>query len=435
MKYFIIVLYLCLLPVAVMAQDKSLEQEITEMLDKEKPPSPASSQTGRYFQDFNPDMSLIIDGYYHGDSSREGIAHIFEEIEGFGHSCASEEHHHGPDEGINMQHSELYLSANVDPYFKAWGNIAVADESAEMEEAVIQTTSLPYGLQLKMGKFFSDIGRVNPQHAHSWDFSDQPLIYKLTLGDHGLNDKGLQLSWLMPTSFYLVASAETFQGNNEVMFQHFGGVELPDKSGPRIFTGWLKIAPNIKNIKHALQFGLFTGRGVHQEEHDGNADGAMDHWLNGYSKFSGIDLVYKYDDLHAYGVGDIIFQCEYLQREKDLTVENYDLNAALIGRHKQERQDGYYLQATYGFLERWRLGLRWEQIGMINEIDLPDGTSESPAGSNRLAAMVDWTLTEFSRIRLQLANGKYETPEGVENVSQIFLQLQISMGTHGAHKF
>lgn len=410
------------------------EDGITGMLQQENSSPQPTPPSGRYFQSFNPDISLIIDGFYQRDSSREGIAHIFEEISGFGHEC-TEEHHHGPDEGLNMNHLELYLSANADPYFKGWGIVGVTEESAEMEEAVIQTTSLPYGLQLKMGKFFSDIGRINPQHSHSWDFSDQPLIYKLTLGEHALNDKGIQLSWLVPTNFYLLVGVESLQGNNEVMFNHIGGISLPDKSGPRIFTGWLKFAPNIDNPNHALQFGLFTGKGVHQEEHDGNADEIMDHWLDGYSRFFGADFVYKYDDLRAYGVGDINLQGEYFWRQKDLTIENHSLNPALIGKHKQEKQDGYYLQATYGFLERWRLGLRWEQIGMINEIDLPDGTSESPDGSNRLALMIDWTLTEFSRLRIQCNRGHYELDGADEWVTEFYIQLQISLGTHGAHKF
>ncbi|MCK4908635.1 MAG: TonB-dependent receptor [Planctomycetes bacterium] len=433
----VLIIILCSAPLRAQ-DDQQLEKEIEELLagakSSEEIKRPAPSSTGRYFQSLNPDISVIVDTFYQRDDSKEGIAHIFEETEGFGHSCTAG-HHHGPDEGFNMNHLELYFSANADPYFKGWGVAAVTEEGAEMEEAVIQTTALPHGLQLKFGKFFSDFGRINPQHAHSWDFSDQPLIYRLTLGTHGLNDKGIQASWLMPTDFYLLAGLEAFQGNNEVMFNHIGGDHLSDKSGPRIFVGWLKLAPNLANVNHAIQFGTFFSRGVHQEEHDGNTDGTYDHWLTGHSKFGGFDFVYKFDDLRAYGVGDITVQGEYFQRRKDLTVENHDLNTALIGRDKIEKQDGYYLQTTYGFLPRWRVGVRWDRIGMINDIDLPPGTSSSPDGSDQLALMVDWTLSEFSRLRFQYTDGDYETEEGKEDVSRIFLQLQISLGTHGAHKF
>jgi hypothetical protein len=49
--------------------------------------------------------------------------------------------------------------------------------------------------------------------------------------------------------------------------------------------------------------------------------------------------------------------------------------------------------------------------------------------------MTDWTLSEFSRLRIQCAQGKYEVGGKDENVTEFFLQLQISLGTHGTHKF
>jgi hypothetical protein len=46
--------------------------------------------------------------------------------------------------------------------------------------------------------------------------------------------------------------------------------------------------------------------------------------------------------------------------------------------------------------------------------------------------MVDWTPSEFSRIRLQYAQSKVR-PEATDN--QIFLQYILTLGAHGAHKF
>ena len=45
-------------------------------------------------------------------------------------------------------------------------------------------------------------------------------------------------------------------------------------------------------------------------------------------------------------------------------------------------------------------------------------------------AMVDWSPSEFSRLRLQLARDK-SRPDATDN--QIFLQYILSLGTHGAH--
>lgn len=401
-------------------------------------PKPASgSALVRAAQSFNPDMSVIVDMYYHADDSEEGISHILEEMSGFGHvHSGEEEHHHGVEDGFNLRHLELQLSATADPYFKGSAIAAVSEESAELETAEMETTCLPYGLKLRGGKFFSDFGYINAQHSHQWDFVDQPLIYKLTLGDHGLNDKGLQLSWLAPTPFYLMAGVEAFQGDgeSEQMFNYIGADPLPTHDGPRIGVGWLKVSPNLPG-NHALQVGIFGASGKHQEAHDGDGDGTEDHWLDGDSSFWGADVVYKYNAPAAYGQGDVVVQGEYFNRRKALDVVAHDLAPALVGNSRTDDQDGYYVQAVYGFLPRWRAGLRWEQVGLTSDSDLPDGTSESYGSSYRTGAMLDFTPSEFSRLRLQVSQGAYETPDGNEGVTEVYVQWMLSLGAHAAHKF
>jgi len=389
----------------------------------------------RGFQSFNPDISAIVDMFYHADDSKEGISHILSEMSGFGHVHRGEDHHHhGPDEGFNLRHLELQCSADVDPYFKGAAIAAIDLESAEMEEAVIETTCLPWGFKLKGGKFFSDFGYINAQHSHQWDFTDQPLIYQLALGPHGLNDKGLQLSWLAPTPFYLLTGIEAFQGDNEQMFNYMGEEPLPTHDGPRLGVGWLKVGPNLPG-NHALQFGVFGARGKHQEAHDGNADGTEDHWLDGHSTFWGGDAVYKYNAPHPHGQGDVILQGEYFNRRKDLELVGHDLMPQWVGNSRIDDQDGYYVQAVYGFLPRWRAGVRWEQVGLMNTSELPDGTNENYGSSYRTGPMLDFTPSEFSRIRIQANRGAYETANGRENVTELYVQWMISIGAHGAHKF
>lgn len=46
--------------------------------------------------------------------------------------------------------------------------------------------------------------------------------------------------------------------------------------------------------------------------------------------------------------------------------------------------------------------------------------------------MVDWSPSEFSRLRLQLARDKSRSGEAD---NQLWLQYIMSLGAHGAHKF
>lgn len=396
------------------------------------------SAVQRSFQSFNPDVSAIVDMYYHHDTSEEGLGHLLGELAGFGHAHGhgEEGHHHGhgPEQGFNLRHVELQISADVDPYVKGSAIAAVDMDGAELETAEIETTCLPWGLKLRGGKFYSDFGYINAQHPHQWDFTDQPLIYKLCLGDHALNEKGLQLSWLAPTPFYLLAGAEVFQGDNENMFAYHGEAPLSTRDGPRLGVGWLKIGPNLPD-RHALQVGVFAATGRHQEEHDGDEDNEPDHWLDGDSAFWGGDVVYKYNAPHPYGQGDVIVQAEYFSREKDLELVAHDLAPNLVGRRRVDRQDGYYVQAVYGFLPRWRVGVRWDQVGLTNESKLPNGETETFGDSRRAGLMLDFTPSEFSRIRVQVNRGSYATEDGREDVTDVYLQWMISLGAHGAHKF
>src|SRR5215212_10300162 len=112
--------------------------------------------------------------------------------------------------GFSIPNTEITLDGAVDPYFKGFANIvfkldAAGETGVELEEAYLITTSLPANLQLKLGQFFTEFGRQNPQHPHSWAFVDQPLVLNRMFGPDGLRSQGARLSWLAPTPFYAEA--------------------------------------------------------------------------------------------------------------------------------------------------------------------------------------------------------------------------------------
>src|SRR5438094_6579023 len=79
---------------------------------------------------------------------------------------------HDPQQrGFNARNIELALDGAVDPYFEGFANIVFKLDNdnqteVEVEEAFMQTTSLPFNLQLKGGQFFAAFGRLNPVHPH-----------------------------------------------------------------------------------------------------------------------------------------------------------------------------------------------------------------------------------------------------------------------------
>src|SRR4029077_1710741 len=81
-----------------------------------------------------------------------------------------------------------------------YGNLTLAfarDDTVAVEEAFVQPAALPWGFTVKGGRFFSGIGYLNEQHAHTWDFADAALPYRAFLNTQ-YDDDGVQVRWLAP---------------------------------------------------------------------------------------------------------------------------------------------------------------------------------------------------------------------------------------------
>lgn len=389
---------------------------------------------------FNPSISVIPDVVYSHDDVDGEAGEILEEADGFHGAHAEDEHEHGGlTQGFNLRETELAFTASVDSYFDVVALFAASEEGLEAEEVYFQTRRLPGGFQLKGGKFLSGIGYANAHHPHQWDFVDQNLAYELLLGGHGLNEKGLQLTWLPKLPFYLKLGAEALQGENEKFSNYVGPEEFPGrtedddprvltgKAGPRLFTGFLKVGPNL-GYSSALQLGASYAYGsVHQEIHDHDGDGNPEGVLDGTGSIWGIDIVYKYDSPREYGEGDLVLQAEYLSRKRDLDILGTPSSAVW-------RNDGAYLQAVYGVLPRLQLGARWDAAGFTNELVLAGVKTEFET-STRWTGALTFNPTEFSRIRAQYEHAGIYVGGEKETYGQFVLQVQLSIGAHGAHKF
>src|SRR5437763_9211596 len=137
---------------------------------------------------------------------------------------------HDPQQrGFNARNTELAFDGAVDPYFEGFANIVFKldndnETEVEVEEAFLQTTSLPFNLQLKAGQFFAAFGRLNPTHPHTWDFADAPIVHALLLGGDGLRGVGTQISWIVPVPWYsqLILGVQNGRGGTGYSFRNPG---------------------------------------------------------------------------------------------------------------------------------------------------------------------------------------------------------------------
>lgn len=402
-------------------------------------PLDLGAQTGQVSsgQAFNPAISVIPDIAYYADDVDGEAFEIVEGADGFGggheHEGPSGGHGHGMlDRGFNLREMEIAFSGAVDPYFDVWATVALGPDEIEAEEVYVQTRKFVPGLQLRVGRFFSGVGHINKQHPHQWDFLDQALPLQALFGGT-LAETGLQVTWLPDVLVYTLLGFEALQGENERL-SHQAGEEHPglfeETPGPRLFTGFLKVSPDV-GYSHALQGGVSFGRSrSHQEVAEGIED-AVDEGVEGTTWFVGTDWVWRYDSARPLGRGDLTVQGEYVYRKKDLSPIATD--TAAVGRSRVSAQDGLYAQVVYGIASRWTLAGRFDAIGLVNRLEVGAVASEYGA-SHRYSAAVAFNPTEFSRLRVQYNAGRFQH-EGKAVFHQVFVQFQMSLGVHGAHRF
>jgi hypothetical protein len=374
---------------------------------------------------FNPDISLILQGTA-ASSSQDPDKY---QITGFAPSGG--EVAPAP-RGFSLSETELIIGANVDAYFRAQFTAALTpDNQVEIEEAFFQTLGLGEGFSVKGGRFLSGIGYLNDIHQHAWDFQDAPLVYKAFLGGR-FNEDGVQARWVAPTDLFIELGAEAGSGRSfpasdagskgapaGSVFGHVGG-DLGPSTAWRAGLSYLQVDAKDRAFDEVDSLGnpvaqAFTGK----------------------SRLWIADFVLKWSPGGNAASTNFKLQGEYFRRRED-----GELSVDTLSGAYSSNQSGWYLQGVYQFMPRWRAGYRYDRL---NHGTVDNGIVDSGAASaadfpllmtdynpTRQTVMVDFSPSEFSRFRLQLASDKSQ--QGVTD-NQVLLQYILSLGAHGAHKF
>ena len=378
------------------------------------PQRPATTQRRIKDSSFNPAIGVVLNGKYNSFSENEG------DIAGF---AIGEEGERGG-EGFGIDETELNLSASVDDKFRGSATLAVLEEEGEtvveIEETYIATTALPYGVEAKAGRFFSELGYLNSHHTHTDDFADRPLTNRAFL-DNNYGDDGIQVSAVLPTPIYSEIGGGIFRGDD---FPG-GGAEGSDIGA---WTAYGRVGGDFGD-KTSWRVGLSTLQ----------ADDVSRDTEEGEVNFSGDSSLYIADARAVYAPTgnnaeqEVILQAEAFLRDEDGTYDP-DTTDAIDGVDYDDGQSGWYAQGVYKFHPQWRAGARFSQLYAG---DVPAGLVGSALddeGHNpwSATAMMDWSNGEFARIRAQYS--REEVADG-QGDNQLTLQYIMSLGAHGAHPF
>ena len=112
------------------------------------------------------DLGVVLDGAYQSEARQWGMR----------------------DKGFGLGHSEILMSSNIDQNFRGQLIAVIASHGGttefEVEEAFVETLSLPLGVKIKAGRLLSNVGYLNSKHLHEDAFSDRPAVYRAVFGSH-----------------------------------------------------------------------------------------------------------------------------------------------------------------------------------------------------------------------------------------------------------
>ena len=293
--------------------------------------------------------------------------------------------------------AEVAVQSVVDPYARADFFLSVARDPAgkfglDLEEGYLTSLDLPAGLQLKAGKFRTSFGKINNVHPHALPFISMPNVYVRYLGEDGLNDEGLSLSWLVPNplDFYQELTVEATRGPDD------------NPSFVRSDVDRYLYLAHLKNFwdltdNATLELGL-SGAG-------GQNDSAF------ATVLGGIDLTYKWKPLRFNTYQSLVLQAEVIWSNKRLP------------GNETMKSWGMYALATY------QVGKRWFLTGRFDYSNVPDN---SLFVERAYSGALGWYATEFQKIEVEY---KATTSNAYPAMNQVLLRSVFVIGAHGAHAY
>lgn len=337
------------------------------------------------------------------------------------------------EQGLALGHSDAIARGPLGRHFSAQLGAAAHQHDGkvdfEMEEAWVQTRTLPAGFQARAGRFASQIGYLNEQHPHADDFVERPLLYRAFLGGHWFDD-GVRLNWTAPTPFYLTFGTEVFRGRQLVQ-------EAASARSPGAVTLSMKVGNDIGRSQ-SWQLGASY---LHNRREAAIEDEA-DHGDEGHAEEGGHE--HGHGHAHAHGAalsGKKMWLLDAAwkwapdgnNRQQQLKLVSEYARVAKPNRYadNSDYHDALSLSAVWRFSQEWEIGARTDWL----RARVPHGDHFHNGRLREHALMVAWKPTHGQALRLQFTT--QPRAEEFENRSSRTVQLQyvLSFGAHGAHSF
>lgn len=361
-----------------------------------------AASEGRAQANINPDISVIPrfvvrtdDGGKLGDGRREFSQPDFQ-----------------------FEELEIAIQSYLNPFSKADVILTLPGPDIEAGKLGIEELyatvfrGLPLDLNLRVGKYRAEFGKLNMMHPHAWPFVTAPLMQTRFFGE-ALNDLGISASILLPTGdVYTRLTVDLLRGASVA-----DGAGIDDTSGRKPFYANSARLSSFFTLDddNDLEVGLSGYTGIH------------DPYERERFWYGNLDFKYKF---RPSSYTSLVVQGEYLvnsrKGRRDASLAPFR-DARGNAEERTITSSGFYLFADYRFLKSYGIGVRVDR-------------SASPYSRDDVARGIAvflgyYPVEETLGLRLEYANTVTEAPGGSTGVNSIALQILFSLGPHKAHPF
>lgn len=398
-------------------------------------PVPASAASAEKLKELNDKVDVVVAGQGKSlpNEFNPAIGVVAETIFSYssqGNEDTGRERPGGFD--VYQRSLELDIAASVDPFAKAYvvanasADAATGEATVGLEEAALQTTSLPANLELKAGRFFGEFGRLSYVHDHELPFVNRPLALDEYIGGESRTD-GAQLNWLLPVHHYVNFTVGAGVG--------FGGDSPPGNPGSYRSLGGLTYFGRLSTFFNLTpNWNIETGVSglINPSERD---RGGVLVTSNGSTltekerRVAGLDFKLNWVPLVNNQFRSFSWGTEVLYSDSRFLFDpDGSLNSAVpgSGASGDEFLDtigsvGLYSYATYRWHRQWSGGFLFDYV-------------QSPENHDNAtfaySPYLTFALSHWNQLRLQYTHTDHNAVSGLKPDDSIYLQWAWIIGSH-----
>jgi hypothetical protein len=326
---------------------------------------------------------------------------------------------------FSVREVEIAVQAAVDPFFRGDVFLGISDlEKISIEQAYLTTTALPWGLEVRLGRYLMPVGKQNTTHRHDLHTIDYPYVVQRFMSDDGLKGTGVYAARIFaPFGFYqelIVTAVDRFGEAPE-------GLETVEPVNKKLSgLGYSARLRNYWDLNEASNVEWsFSGITGQREQPVLGGDPALA--TAARQSVIGTDFTYRWRPLQQGLYKSFILQAELMRQlnERNPTLELPDGVSPTGLTYGGPDQDftGGYVFARYQITRRGFLGSRFDSF----QDDVAAGKTTSA-----ISGYLEFFPSEFSKL---VAGYERYSPAGGSATNRILLQASFALGPHKPHPF